>query len=424
MFATVVSVIMGVGLCIIVPLVPGLEPSIVFSKNVFELFFGLSIFLSLFPWLSMLYLSQGAEGFPVTMAALRSNLGDKKPIGYSLGILVVAFLGMALTAQSYYPPTWSLAGSLIGAGLILDLLRMSYCRVQYRRTPEGIAEWFVEVMKKAVRKQDPRWHTISFEIPISLMVVYMKAGAYGSLRLFCQRIVEIADLWLGSIARLRLFRIPSEFEESLLDRYMQAEAMTSKRIAWIVQEACHIGSLTGLEETTRLAGKLAMTFHNHHESLGSLILITLAQASQRGCGNMTMWDLEMEVVSTLSEVAKSLIDRSVDRNTSDAASILKVFTILESKVKEIFHREKTMNPALLMQPFAEIGQMLAGERYRSFPDRDEVLADLRRILAQFSALEGVTSRLAGGGGEDTDTKASFREDLPFAAPRKKEEQPS
>jgi hypothetical protein len=205
---------------------------------------------------------------------------------------------------------------------------------------------------------------------------------------------------------------------------MQAEAMTSKRIAWIVQEACHIGSLTGLEETTRLAGKLAMTFHNHHESLGSLILITLAQASQRGCGNMTMWDLEMEVVSTLSEVAKSLIDRSVDRNTSDAASILKVFTILESKVKEIFHREKTMNPALLMQPFAEIGQMLAGERYRSFPDRDEVLADLRRILAQFSALEGVTSRLAGGGGEDTDTKASFREDLPFAAPRKKEEQPS
>jgi hypothetical protein len=199
--------------------------------------------------------------------------------------------------------------------------------------------------------------------------------------------------------------------------------MTAKRLAWVIKEACVIGSPTALEESVRLTGKLFLTFHGYHPSLGFLLLVTLSQISQKAEGKIERWEFDVELMSVFSEVIKSLIDKSLERGIPDTASIIKVLAILETHVKESFRREKSVNPAFLMQPFAEIGQMLAAPRYNALKDREEIIAVLRRILAQFAAIENVTGRLEITG-EGTDTKASFREDLPFTIPRAKTEDPS
>ncbi len=418
MLATFVSVIMILVLGAGVHMVPEIETMMAAPKGFFELFFGVSLFLSLLPWMGMLFLSQGAEVHPITIAALRSNIADRKLCAYSASIVAVSILGMFVLLQSMFPEVWSFAGAVLCIGILLDLVRLAYCRLQFRRTPEGLAEWFIEVMMESVKRGDEKWHTICFEIPFSLMVMYMKAGAYGSLRLFCHGIVKISDLWLGSIAHLRWLRVPGEFEVSLLDRYSQAERMTAKRIAWILQEACNLGSIAAVEEATRLAGKLFVTFHTYHESLGSVLLSTLSHASQRDCGRIGARDLDMEVVWAFSDVVKSLVERCIDRNMSDTVPILKVLGVLENKVKEIFHREKNISPAFLMQPLTELGHMLAHDRYRSLSCRDEVLADLRRLAAQIPSLVGVPVRLAENGDEVTDTKASFGDERPFSSHRK------
>jgi hypothetical protein len=351
-------------------LVPGLESKFEISNVFFAFIFGAGLFLSLLPWVGMLFLSQGAEVQPITIAALRSNVADKTLYVYSGCIVAVSLLGFFLVFQSLLPPIWSFAGAVVCIGLLLDLLRMSYCRLQFRRTPEGLVEWFIEVMMESVRKGDEKWYTISFEIPFAMMVVYMKNGAYGSLRLFCHGIDKISNLWLGSIARLRLYEIPMESEVSLLDRYLHAEHMTVKRVSWILEEACTIGSIAAVEEATRLAGKLFVVFHSYHESLGSVLLTTLSQASQKDTGRIGSKDLDTEVVSTLCEVIKALIDR----NKSDLAPVFKVLVILESKLKEMYRHEKNINSILLMHPLVELTHLLENVRYRSFLGHEEILA--------------------------------------------------
>ena len=415
MIATFISLIIALVLGLGMYVVPGFDTMVVVSKGYFELFFIVCFFLSLLPWIGMLFLCQGVEVQPISVAAQRSNLADRKLYVYSASIVGVSLLGMLVAFQSPFSQIWSFAGAVLCGGLLLDLLRKTYCRLLFRRTPEGLAEWFIEVMMESAKRGDEKWHTISFEIPFGMMMIYMRNGAYGSLRLFCSRIVEMADLWLGSIARVVMFRPQSELGDSLLDRYSRAEALAARRMAWVIQEACGLGSLPGLEEATRLAGKLFITFHGHHESLGILLLVTLSQATQKDTGKIGSWDLDREVIATFSEVVKSLIKRSMDRNIADTASILQVLGILEGTVKEILRREKTMSPVLLMQPFAEIGLMLESDRYRSLPGREEILAGLRRILSQFSVFGGVTARLEEEGEVVTDTTASFKEDLPYTS---------
>ena len=201
-----------------------------------------------------------------------------------------------------------------------------------------------------------------------------------------------------------------------------SEARTAKRLAWVIKEACETGSPTALEEAVRITGRLFLVFHGYHPSLGLLLLMTLSQTSQKGEGKIAPWDRDVELMSAFSEVVKALIDKSLDKGISDTESITKVLAILETHVKESFRREKSVNAAFLMQPFAEIGQMLAAPRYNALPGRDEIITVLRRALAQFAAIETVTGRLEIAG-EGTDTKASFREDLPFTRPRDRTEEP-
>jgi hypothetical protein len=422
MIATLFGICAALALAVGVWLIPGFESALVLPENLFELFFVVSFVFSSLPWVWTLFLSLGSERYPISSCALQSNMKDKRMYLYSSGTIISSFIGIIILYQPLVPLVWCYSICFILVGVILDLLRMAYFRFQYRRSPDGIGDWLIETMKGAVKSQDERLHTMSFEMVFTLIISYMKNGEIGALRLFCQKIVAASDLWLGSMARLSLFRLPSETEQTLLDRYTLAEAMTAKRLSWVIKEACEIGSSTALEEAVRLTGKLFLTFHGYHPSLGFLLLVTLSQVSQRLDGKIPRWDRDVELMTAFSEVIKSLIDRTLERKVSDTASITKVLAILETHVKESYRREKSVNPAFLMQPFAEIGQMLANPRYNALEDRDEIISTLRRILAQFAALETVTGRLEISG-EGTDTKATFHEDLPFTIPREKTEEP-
>lgn len=407
------------GICAAVALLVGLEleAPLTLPNTFFEVFFVVSLFFSSLPWVWTLILSLGAETNPISAKALRSNMQDRLMYLYSCGVIIASFAGIIIMSYQPIPVVWCFGISVILAGIILDLLRLAYFRLQYRRSPEGIADWFVERMKVAVRRHDERLHALSFEMVFTLIAGYIKCGELGGLRIFCQKIVAASDLWLGAMAKLSLFRIPSETEETLLDRYSLAEAMTAKRLAWIIKEACEEGSPTALEEIVRFAGKLFLSFHGYHPLLGFVILVTLSQVNQKVDGKIDRWDRDAEINAVFSEIVKSLIDKVLERRIPDTESIAKVLAILETHVKESFRREKMVNPAFLMQPFAEIGQMLAAPRYEALPDREEIIANLRRILAQFAALETVTGRIEIQG-EGTDTASTFHEDLPFTRPPK------
>lgn len=422
MVATFLGLLTALALMFGRHVIPEYTSEVVLPDTMLSFFFGLSLFFSLLPWVWTIFSTSGTKNTPATLAPLRSCVWDRRMYRYSIGIQILSFLGIVVVSQDLLPPIWGLALSIVYIGGILDLLKNAYIRLQYRRTASGVAEWFIESMKEAVQKRDARLHTIIFEMIFSTIVDYMHCGLFGSLKTLCQDLLTETDLWIGAIAGLRLYSVPTEQEETMLDRYMIAEAKTAKRLMWVAREACDLGTPIAFEESVLLTGKLFLAFHAHHESLGFILLVSLSQTAQTLDGKIDPMDREVEVTIGFSEVIKSLIDRSIDRRVSDKASILKVLAILETHVKASFHHEKSINPALLMQPFAEIGQMLAFSRYAALPDREEILAQLRRILAQFAAIESVSSRfeMLGPG---TDTGASYREDLPFTTPREKPQEP-
>jgi len=399
-------------------LYPELPITIHVPSILFQIVFLFSLFLSVLPWIWAIFFTARSEKKPTNAYALSSVLSDKKLYFFSIGITISALVGFVLFSIKLLPPMINFAIGLVLIGFIVDNIRWSFFRMQFRRSAEGLADWLLHRLHLLSRRRDLHALQDVLETIFSLLIGYITINDVSALRVFTHKITTAADTMLRSIARISLFHLTTEPESTLIDRYNLIEAMMAKRLAWVLNTACEKKSPTALEETVRLCGKLFLAFHNQHESLGYLLLLTLAETIQKSDIRAGDWDRDFEVTMTFSEIIKSLIDRSVERRISDHTSIKKILAYLEMYVRQSFHRDRSISPALLMQPFAEIGQLLAGERYRSIPDRDEILSDLRRLLAQFAALESVAGRLEEPH-EGTDTSASYHEDLPFA-PKKEE----
>ena len=87
MLATIIGLLMALAMGLGVQYVPEFETSVVFNKDYFELFFIICFFLSTLPWIGMLFLCQGAEVQPISVAAQRSNLADRKLKMYSAALV-------------------------------------------------------------------------------------------------------------------------------------------------------------------------------------------------------------------------------------------------------------------------------------------------------------------------------------------------
>jgi len=417
MLATFFSVIAAVALLAGVQFLPNLVSSLTLPITVFQIFFLFSLFLSILPWGWAIFFTSRSEKTPISAYALRSVLADRRLYLFSSAILLCSLAGFLLLSQTILPRYQSVAIAFLLAGYIIDNLRWSFFRIQYRRGASGLAEWILTSMQRATRRHKPERITEYLEGIFSLLVSYMKTHDIGSLRLFTQKITDAAGIFLRSIAKLSLFKLSAASQETLLDQYNVAEAMVAKRLTWVVSTALETKAPTNFEESVRLYAKLFLAFHNQHSSLGHILLLSLSETAHKA--EEIGWDKDLEVTSTLSEVVKTLIDTSLERRISDHDSIKKVLILLEMHVKESFRRDRRISPALLMQPFAEIGQLLAGEQYAALPERDLILSDLKRILSQFAALEGVTSRISSSE-EGTDTSASYHEDIPYM-PREPQE---
>ncbi len=417
MLATFFSVIAAAVLLTGVQFFPGLSSALALPITVFQIFFLFSLFLSILPWGWAIFFTSRSEKTPISAYSLRSVLADRRLYLFSSAILLSSLGGFLLLSQTLLPRYQVVAIAFLLAGCIVDNLRWSFFRIQYRGGAPGLAEWILTSMQRATRHHKPEQITECLESIFSLLVSYMKTHDIGSLRLFTRKITNAAEIFLRSIAKLSLFKLSSSPQETLLDQYNVAEAMVAKRLTWVVSTALETKGPTNFEEAVRLYAKLFLAFHEQHPSLGHILLLSLSETAHK-CEQID-WDKDMEITSTISEIIKALIDSSLEKRVSDHNSIRKILTLLEMHVKQSFREDRRISPALLMQPFAEIAQLFAGDQYSALPDREPILSDLKRILSQFAALESVTTRIASSE-EGTDTSASYHEDIPYM-PREREE---
>ena len=268
---------------------------------------------------------------------------------------------------------------------------------------------FSKALEKSNEPKAMEW----MEVVIETALKGCLKGGLDSAQRALSSILVLLENYLRILSKTESLMSPSEIANltPLIDRYNYFCIYVCRRLQWIHKNAIREHMDPIAEDALATLGKIALFSVRQYPTLGAVplaFIVSCAKDAQNNGEN----DIVIRAAFTLSEVAKSLVAFSRERNESCLGLIRACIFDLETVVKENFKRNKETNPALLMQPFAEIGQVLGEEQYKQVPDRDEILKELRRLLSEFQALEMVIQNTEMPS-LSPDTSSSFQEDKPY-----------
>ncbi|MCE5295365.1 MAG: hypothetical protein LLF94_12250 [Chlamydiales bacterium] len=200
---------------------------------------------------------------------------------------------------------------------------------------------------------------------------------------------------------------------TFLDKVNSLCMFVSERMMWVYEAALEQRVPPIAENIIAEFGKLSV-FLARHNPLVASIAITYLQKCADSARNAGQNELLIRISITLTETIKQLLAYTRDRNESFRDLVMTSLATLEQVVKMIYRNNRDVNVVLLMQPFAEIGEFIGSDQMKAFPDRDEVLKQIRRVLTEFQALQVVTKNvetIAPHVAEDS--TSSYQQDLPF-----------
>lgn len=321
-----------------------------------------------------------------------------------LPCLLVAILGLSLFSfllAILSSPSIALNISLIiilwlvSCGISFDLLT-TYMRrlLRYSQHEFLLGRVRQECLKAAKNGNDGE----AFAWLDSVVEVTIKAIKTGSAHLASQTLFQMITLIDGFIrfaGKAYTLAPPESTEVTLYDKVRYLASHICKKFEWVFQNALKEEMNPVAEDVINAFGKISLLLMKYHPSLANIPLGYIEECSNKALkvGNE---EISIRAAVTLSELIKNYIILSRDKGESFKGLIFTALSSLEEMTKRNFQQNKEVNPALLMQPFAEIGQMIGQSAFQIFPDREEILRELKRILLQFNALDLVMAKVQPG----------------------------
>lgn len=304
---------------------------------------------------------------------------------------------------------------LIGFGVGFDALRFYYNRsFNYTYAP-FLIQRLAQDLESAVKNND---EAKAFEYLEVVIDACAKATHKRQIRFATTSLNAVQTLIESYVqeASLRGVRLQPDEQKSgltFLDKVNSLCIFVSERLIWVFDEAIKENADPIAENIISELGKMSVFFARHSPLVAGIPLSFLSK-----CADIAQEKkhdgLLIRIALTLSETTKLLLAYTKERNESFRDLIITAIATLEQIVKLIFKQSQEINVALLMQPFAEIGEFIGRDDMRSFPDRDEVIKEIRRILTEFQALQVVTKNIetmAPALGEDS--TSTYQQDLPY-----------
>ena len=302
-------------------------------------------------------------------------------------------------------------------GFAIDLLRMGIKRLILYSNPLFVLDRMSKQFKNALSKNDEqtayRWLEAVVELAAKAtdkMQVTLAIQALSEIRVFM-------EIYVREMSRVEFrLEIANSSAPSFLDRMNYLCVFICKRLEWIFFIAQEKTIPPLADEVIKAYGKLCVFLAKKHASLG-MIPITFIEKNVTRTKRVLLSEVQERAVITLSETAKSLIRLSCEQKVSLRDLILTCIYAIESIIKAVFREKKETSPALFLQPFAEIGQLLGETETQNLLDREEILSEIRRVFTQFQMLEQVVQNLDVGGAEPVqDSSSSYHEDMPYLKP--------
>ncbi|MBS0634845.1 MAG: hypothetical protein JSR37_05225 [Verrucomicrobia bacterium] len=198
---------------------------------------------------------------------------------------------------------------------------------------------------------------------------------------------------------------------TFLDKVNSLAIFVSERLLWLFERAIKAGMQPACENIISELGRMSVFFARYNADVAAIPVAFLDKCAAVAKTH-EQTDLLIRIALTLSETTKQLLAYSKEKNESFRDLIMTSLVTLEQNVKTIWRQNREANVVLLMQPFAEIGEFIGSDQMKTFPDRDEVIKQIRRVLTEFQALQVVTKNvetMAPHVGEDS--ASSYQEDM-------------
>jgi|GEM_PF-5503557 len=302
-------------------------------------------------------------------------------IRFSMGYFSLLFFYSVVIV---FVPMWKwngfiwLAAAILGLLLLLSLIRRCIAYTEREFLLKKLSKRCI----KAFQKGNDEAILYHVDIFIELFAHAVKkrrlVHAKRMLKLFLHLIEEYVRI-CGSRPRL-------EGEMAVTDKITLFVAYIGKSLHWVYKEALYEHIEPVNQEIISFFGKSCVRLSHFHEALGVLPLNLLDRCSKEAIAGEV--EDVIEITSpVLSEIAKSIIELSLEKGSSYKEVLRLALSLLEENVRATYEMNRDINPALLMQPFAEIGQFLGQERYKSMPHYDSILEQLKRYMSQFNMLD-------------------------------------
>lgn len=382
--------------------------SILYSKGVWVGraldFFPLAFLLALFMSLGACAIRYCFKSPYVTMVETKVRFFKSLP---------VAFWGVLCCFLPDFPSQAWRAGILFLSFFVwIDVLLADFRSLRSISSFERVAEAIQKRFSRAIKTKN--MHTLLSEFE-SVMLVCEKVfseSASQETQKSAKLVMDSVERILSSLPQMNL-PVGDKSIESLFDRYFLFQAVVAKKLETLVSLVQKNPSDVKWDLLIKLLTRMTVLFGSVYENFGGPFLILLGEIAHFLQRNHSQ--KEMDVYAGCVEVAKSLLEHALQKKKNAETLLKPVFTQLEFFMKERFRKDRTINAAYLMQPFAEIGEFLYQPSFLELSGREELIGELKRILSQFSVLETISERLGETG--QTDTSASYHEDLPFMKKR-------
>lgn len=303
---------------------------------------------------------------------------------------------------------------LVAFGAGFDLLCLYFRRsFQYTSVP-FLLEMTAHDLEKAVKNNDEAKAFEWLEVAIDACA---KATRKQHIRLASTALNGVQMLmerYCLQLARSEMmFRPQNGSGITFLDKVNSMCIFVSERLMWVFEAALDERVAPIAENIIGQFGKMSVFFARHNPDVASIPLSFLEKCS-RIAKNAEQYDLLIRISLTLSETSKQLLAYTKERNESFRDLIMTSIGGLEQVVKMIYKQNREVNVALLMQPFAEIGEFIGSDKMQAFPNRDDVIKEIRRILTEFQALQVVTKNVETMAPHIAeDSSSSYQQDMPY-----------
>jgi hypothetical protein len=302
---------------------------------------------------------------------------------FSCSFLVVLY---AYPIQKLLFMFWMLA-----AGISFDCMLATIRRMQLYAQPFFIIPKLSSESVKAVRKGHDKIGVEWFDALIEALDRAVKNKSTHHAHFILEEIENAFEKYVQAEASY-MSLLPEIQGPTLLDKVNYLTLRVCKRLEAIGEHAFQEQVETIVEDLVTSLGKLSLFLARVHPTLSHIPLFSIDCCAQHAL-QFGSEDVVIRSSATISELCKNFILLSKEKNTSYKQLIFTSLLHLEEIAKAFFQKNKEMSPALLMQPFAEVGIILADKTLAEVVDREEILQELKRILTEFNALDLVLTKL-------------------------------